>query len=72
MLDKRNLKPLTGVSYAIHATIFGQRGARVSGRVRANSMSASAASNPPILQRGQCIQNCVAGWTVVVNIPMPT
>ena len=41
---------LTGVSYAIHATMLGHRGARLSGRVCANSMRASAARRPPILR----------------------
>ena len=39
----------TGVSYAKHATMFGQRGAFSSGRVWTNSTKASAASKPPIL-----------------------
>lgn len=46
---KEKARERTGVSYAIQAMIFGQRGAFLSGRVFTNSRSESAASRPPIL-----------------------
>jgi hypothetical protein len=53
ILPARNMKEKeserTGVSYAIQAIIFGQRGAFLSGLVLTNSRSESAASRPPIL-----------------------
>ena len=61
----------TGVSNAMHAIMFGHRGAVVSGSVRTNSMRASAASRPPMLD-SSVLRECTGNLGQHNALPVST